>query len=77
MLFRMIREIILIREIIYDQGNYNQILDMTHHFIKDQIMSKDISRITEVIQKSGHEQVPSTLVTTIKGLGKGMIINKG
>ena len=50
---------------------------MTHHFIKDQIMSKDISRITEVIQKSGHEQVPSTLVTTIKGLGKGMIINKG
>ena len=38
---------------------------MTHNFIKDQIMSKDISRITEVIQKSGHEQVPSALVTTI------------
>ena len=50
---------------------------MTHHFINDQIMSKDISRITEVIKKSGHEQVPSALLTTIKGLGKGMIINKG
>lgn len=50
---------------------------MTQHLVKDQIMFKDISRIIEVIQKSEHELVPSALPSTVKGLGKWMIINKG
>lgn len=33
--------------------------------------------IIEVIQKSEHELVPSALPSTVKGLGKWMIINKG
>ena len=50
---------------------------MTQHLVKDQIMFKDISRIIEVMQKSEHELVPSALPSTVKGLGKWMIINKG
>ena len=50
---------------------------MTQNLVKDQIMFKDISRIIEVIQKSEHELVPSALPSTVKGLGKWMIINKG
>ena len=50
---------------------------MTQNLVKDQIMFKDISRIIEVIQKSEHELVPSALPSTIKGLGKWMIIKKG
>ena len=49
---------------------------MTQHLVKDQIMFKDISRIIEVIQKSERELVPSALPSTIKGLGKWMIIKR-
>ena len=49
---------------------------MTQHLVKDQIMFKDISRIIEVIQKSERELVSSALPSTIKGLGKWMIIKR-